>query len=201
MKSQKLIIIFSGFIALILGSYITFSESKQISESLYLNHNNQVDSNKNKIVNIGNLRFVLPSLWKQENPSNSMRLAQFLLPGKDENARLVVFFGIGGTIKENLDRWYKQFENENLKGKANRPIEWIENINNFEVTFTFLEGTYLKSNMRMTGPIEKMKNYALLAAIVNAPDGKYYFKTTGSVDILNDQKENFNKFIRSINSI
>ena len=201
MKSQNLILIFSGFIAFLLGSYIAFSESEEISEDLDLYHKNQIDSNKNKLINIGDLRFVLPNSWEQENPSNSMRLAQFLLPGKDKNARLVVFFGIGGTIRDNLQRWYKQFENENLEGDSNRPREWIENINNFDVNFTYLEGTYLKSNMRMNGPIEKMKDYALLAAIVSTPEGKYYFKTTGSVDILNEQKENFNKFIRSINSI
>lgn len=201
MNSQRLVIIFSGFIALILGSYITFSESKEIPDDLELYHKNQTNFDKNKLINIGELMFMLPESWEQESPSNSMRLAQFLLPGKNKNTRLVVFFGIGGTIGDNLERWYKQFEIENLEGESNRPIEWTENINNFDVTFTYLEGTYLKSNMRMTGPIEKMKNYALLAAIVDAPDGKYYFKTTGPLEILSKQKENFNKFIRSINSI
>ena len=201
MKPQKLIIFFSGFVALLLGSYITFSESEEISVSPKINQKNQVTPMNNKIINIGKLRFLLPESWKQENPSNSMRLAQFLLPGKDKNTRLVVFAGIGGTLKDNLDRWYKQFETENVEGKPNKPIEWTEKINNFDITFTYLEGTFLKSNMTMTGPVERMNNYALLAAIVNASSERYYFKITGSLEVLSKQKENFNMFIRSIDSI
>jgi len=201
MKQQKLIIIFSGFTAFMLGIYISFFEAKEISEDLVPSQKPQISTNENKFIDIGELRFVLPQSWEQENPSNSMRLAQFLLPDKDKNARLVVFSGIGGTIRDNLERWYKQFETGNLDGKSIKPIEWTENINNINVTFTYLEGTFLKSNMTMTGPVEKMKNYALLAAIVNAPSGQYYFKITGSLKVLSEQKENFNKFIRSINSV
>ena len=201
MKPQKLIIFFSGFVALLLGSYITFSEYEEVSGSPKINQKSQVTSMNNKIINIGKLRFLLPESWKQENPSNSMRLAQFLLPGKDKNTRLVVFAGIGGTVKDNLDRWYNQFETENVDGKLNKPIEWTEKINNFDITFTYLEGTFLKSNMTMTGPVERMNNYALLAAIVNASSERYYFKITGSLEVLSKQKENFNMFIRSIDSI
>ena len=122
MKPQNLIIIFSGFIAFILGIYISFFEAKEISEDLGSSQKPQVSINENKFIDIGDLRFVLPESWEQENPSNSMRLAQFLLPDKDKNARLVVFSGIGGTIRDNLERWYKQFETENLDGKSNKPI-------------------------------------------------------------------------------
>ena len=54
--------------------------------------------------------------------------------------------------------------------------------------------------MRMSEPIKKMKNFALLAAIISAAEGKYYFKITGPVEVLNKQKEEFNMFIRSIDS-
>ena len=55
--------------------------------------------------------------------------------------------------------------------------------------------------MTMTGPVERLNNYALLAAIVNASSERYYFKITGSLEVLSKQKENFNMFIRSIDSI
>ena len=202
MKPQNLIIGFSAFIAFLLGVYIYYSESETNidSDQYQVLSNKELTTNNNKSIRIGELKAHLPSSWTQENPSNSMRLAQFLLPGGDNDTRLVVFFGIGGTIRENLERWYNQFEVESIGNKSKKAIEWTENINSFDVIFTYLEGTYLKSNMRMSEPIKKMKNFALLAAIISAAEGKYYFKITGPVEVLNKQKEEFNMFIRSIDS-
>ena len=90
MKRQKLIIIFSGFTAFMLGIYISFFEAKEISEDLVPSQKPQISTNENKFIDIGELRFVLPQSWEQENPSNSMRLAQFLLPDKDKNALIMI---------------------------------------------------------------------------------------------------------------
>jgi hypothetical protein len=55
--------------------------------------------------------------------------------------------------------------------------------------------------MGMGGQKTEMPNYALLAAIVSAPDGLYYFKGTGPKSIMDSQKELFQQFIRSIEKL
>jgi hypothetical protein len=67
-----------------------------------------------------------------------------------------------------------------------------------DVTFSYVEGTYLKSSMGMGGTKTEMPNYALMAAIVSTPDGLYYFKGTGPKSTMDSHKVNFEIFIRSI---
>ena len=74
-----------------------------------------VNSNfkKENFITIGNLTVDVPDGWIQETPQSSMRLTQFKLPSKDSeynDAELSVFNAIGGTTQDNLDRWYKQFD-------------------------------------------------------------------------------------------
>ena len=67
-----------------------------------------------------------------------------------------------------------------------------------QVTFAYLEGTFLKSAMGMDELTTEMHDYALLAAIVSAPGGPYYFKGTGSVATMIEHKKMFKSFICSI---
>ena len=49
----------------------------------------------------------LPAGWKEETPTNQMRLAQFKIPkvGDDaEDAELIIFKGLGGSATANIDR-------------------------------------------------------------------------------------------------
>ena len=49
----------------------------------------------------------VPASWQREQPSSSMRLAQFRLPGEPEAHLVVYFFGAGqgGTVEMNVARW------------------------------------------------------------------------------------------------
>src|SRR5258707_14115182 len=67
---------------------------------------------KGTVVELDGLRSQAPAEWKEETPSNQMRFAQFKLPKhKDdkENAELVIFKGLGGSAKQNIERWKSQF--------------------------------------------------------------------------------------------
>jgi hypothetical protein len=70
-----------------------------------------------------------------------------------------------------------------------------------DVTFSYAEGTYLKSSLGMGGSKTEMPGYALLAAIVATQDGPYYFKGTGPKSTMDSQKEPFQQFIRSIEKL
>ena len=104
----------------ILSFYITMSETDR-----FKNPDNNITSTSMKIANrgveritlkdgynrIGNLQGVVPDGWMRENPSNSMRLAQFNISGKSERCELIIFSGIGGSVDANLNRWLGQFLN------------------------------------------------------------------------------------------
>ena len=67
-----------------------------------------------KEVAIKDLKLKLPANWKQEEPSNQMRLAQFKPPaaeGDEPKAELVIssFPGDGGGVDLNFKRWVDQF--------------------------------------------------------------------------------------------
>lgn len=75
-----------------------------------------------KEVKIEDITLKTPAGWKQEPPSNRLRLAQFKIPaveGDKDPAELVVssFAGGGGGIDPNLERWVKQFQSDGRKVK------------------------------------------------------------------------------------
>ena len=81
---------------------------------------------------------------------------------------------------------------------ANRVKHSAEIVNEMQVIFAYLEGTFLKSAMGMDELTTEMHDYALLAAIVSAPGGPYYFKGTGSAASMIKHKKMFKSFICSI---
>ena len=114
---------------------------------------------------------------------------------------MVVFSGIGGTIDANLERWYNQFKSESSRPISEFAVRSQEQVNGMDITFSSVEGTYIKSSMGMDGSKTEMPNYALLAAIISSPGGLYYFKGTGPRLTIMSQKDVFYQFIRSIDKL
>ena len=83
----------------ILSFYITMSETDRLK-----NPDNNITSTSMKIANrgveritlkdgysrIGNLQGVVPDAWMRENPSNSMRLAQFNISDKSNASAILI---------------------------------------------------------------------------------------------------------------
>src|SRR2546423_1096914 len=70
------------------------------------------DKQGDGVVNLGGVRSRTPATWKQEEPANRMRFAQFRLPrqkGDEHDAELVIFKDLGGSAKDNVKRWKAQF--------------------------------------------------------------------------------------------
>ena len=69
---------------------------------------------KGTTVEWAGMKSTTPADWKEETPSNKMRLAQFRLAkaeGDPEDAELALFASPGGgTIQQNLERQEKKFE-------------------------------------------------------------------------------------------
>jgi hypothetical protein len=137
---------------------------------------------KVKIVEVelkGGLKLKFPENWKSGKPDNSMRIAQFAIPaakGDKEEGELVLFFGFGGGVKANIDRWIGQFQS--AERKVNVKQGATETAQYFIVEIT---GTYNKSigkpRNRQTKPTSGSR---MLGVILGVEDkGLYFLKMTG----------------------
>src|SRR5688572_25123795 len=96
----------------------------------------------------GGLKSVTPVGWKEEAPSNTMRLTQFKLPkaeGDPEDAELAVFKfdkGASGGVEANLERQVKKFKPATGKDKVESKVEKTK-VGKIEATYQDVTGTFL----------------------------------------------------------
>jgi hypothetical protein len=95
MNHKILIILFAVFTGVLLGIYIIGNESNdaELSDANFkldnkptiqiANRGKPKVSLKRGYEQIGQLQAKVPQNWKRENPSSSMRIAQFILPGNN----------------------------------------------------------------------------------------------------------------------
>lgn len=152
---------------------------------------------------VAKLAWTLPEGWQEVRPKSRMRRAEFVLPkakGADE-ARLAVFHfpGEGGARMANVQRWIGQFKP--APGQKSEPKVEKSKVGSYAVTTVFHKGTYLQSmggTMMKRGTITERPGFALLAAIVQTPQGPWFFKATGPEATIEHNREAFNKFLQSI---
>ena len=132
-----------------------------------------------KKIKVGDIVMVVPNTWKQQPPSNRLRLAQFEIPAKGtdkESAELSVFnFGAGGTVVQQVDRWKGQF----LSAKREFSIEQGK-IELGDYVLVELAGTYKKP----TGPpvlrkTKEMPGARMLVVMIRTEKGNYFLKLVG----------------------
>lgn len=152
----------------------------------------------------GRLTYEAPEAWQREPVTSSMRKDQFALPAPVEDApaaELAVFyFGAGGAggIKANLDRWRSQFTDEegNPVGDDATHQENLE-ANGLNITVLELAGQYAGAAMGM-GQTETKENYGMIAAIVETPDGPWFFKAVGPQATVASHRDRFIAFLKTM---
>lgn len=143
---------------------------------------------------VSNLTFKRPPAWEWIESTSSMRAAQLLVPGgTDKNGVEVIFYyfgpGGGGGTQANVERWYGQFaDRKNEKSESTT-------VGKTKVTYVKAEGTY-QSGMP-GGAKTPMANYALLGAIIEAPDGSIFVKGTGPTAATKTAEAEFRKMVES----
>jgi len=152
-------------------------------------------------VDLGGLIGVVPKEWDAVTPSNSMRIAEYHLHGYggDEEGIITVFYfgpGQGGDTQANINRWIGQFQSE-----SQPPIsrQWSQRVSGMNVERLEVSGTYYVGTMS-GGTGESIDNYLLYAAIVESPNGSFFFKMTGQEAILEKHKESFERYISTLRS-
>jgi len=142
------------------------------------------------------LDFELPAAWPQSKPSSSMRIAQATIPGNAGSGELAVFYfgaGQGGGVDANIDRWVQQMDvssNESPKRDAFQ-------VGDFTINWVEVGGTLKAGSMGM-GPGSAQPNYRLLGAVVEGPQGPWFFKATGPDETMQAERPTFLAMLRTM---
>lgn len=131
-------------------------------------------------VKIQDITLKVPGDWKEEAPSNKLRLAQFQIApveGDKEGAELVVssFGGDGGGVDPNLKRWIGEFDANGRKVKVTKGQS-----TQGAYYLCDLTGTYNKRLGPFAGKATPIPGSRALEVILLVPDANIYFlKLTG----------------------
>ncbi len=142
-------------------------------------------------VKIAPLTLEVPASWKQQQPSNNLRLAQFSIgpaEGDTEPAELVISGPFGGSVAENVKRWVAQFQADGLEQKITQGES-----SQGKYIFAELSGTYLKPDgppiQRKTSPTPGYKTASVMLMVPEK--GNYFLKLTGPQKTVDEAIEGF----------
>ena len=192
MSNKNIIIVMTLIAGVVLVQLVSKDQPILLSNE---KENYIINNEESSLVRIGNLVALVPGSWTSTKPSSSMRLMEFQVGEKNSGASLAIFKNIGGTINNNLERWAGQFGYKLLDQDVKITTD---NINGIDFHIISVLGTYTNTmafRQKDSGP---KKDYRLLGAIANTPDGLYYFKMIGPDNIIQNQIEEFSYFIQSL---
>lgn len=153
---------------------------------------------KGKTVELAGMKSTTPADWKEEAPSNNMRMAQFKLPraeGDKADAELAVFVfpGGSGTAKANLDRQLAKFVEQGRKDKTEKVT-----VGGIEATYQDVSGTYKKKAFPMATDFTPVPDYRQLYVLFEAKDGKQYYMTLlGPAKTVEKHEKGFKEFLKN----
>ncbi len=158
------------------------------------------------VQDLGGITVQAPVAWKPETPSSGMRKAQYALEkakSDKEDATLVAYYfgqGQGGPVEDNLARWYGQFEQPDGSPSKDRARVSKRTVAGMPVTLVDVNGTYNEGSMNPMMPhgAEPRPGYRMLAAIVETPQGPYFFKLTGPMHTVERWEQSFDRFVDRI---
>lgn len=145
----------------------------------------------------------VPAGWQAQTPKSSMRKAEFVLPkaeGDSEDGLLIMYyFGTGGAgaIDANIARWKGMFST--AEGNA-VPDDQVKvsttESNGLKATLLDVTGRYTDA---MSGrPDRSGEDFRMLAAILDTPEGPYFFKAVGPAKTMAVHEKAFGEFIASM---
>lgn len=147
-----------------------------------------------------------PPGWERVEPSSRMRYAQYRLPrapGDSADGEVVVITfgaGQGGDTQSNLERWWGQVQQAD--GRATRDVAERQEFDagSFHVVLTDVAGRLggaMMPGMPGPAPIERGR---LTGAIVDTPQGAFFFKITGPDATVHAARPAFERMLRGIHA-
>ena len=138
------------------------------------------------------LTLVVPESWKQQQPSNRLRLTQFLVPANTagvDDSEVVVFPPLLGSIEQNIQRWIDQFASDGRQFKAVQG-----EAPQGKYILVELTGTYNKPDgPPVLGKTVPTPGYSMIGVILTAEKGNYFLKLVGPAESVKTELAAFRK--------
>jgi hypothetical protein len=154
----------------------------------------------------GSLKFTPPPGWEPRTASSTMRVAEFVLPGRDDaakSAELVIYYfgGSGGSVDANIQRWLGQMQQPDGKPSSAVAKRQTRTVNGLALTLIDVDGTYV-AEVR-PGATEKHNSpgFRMRTAVVETPRGPYYLKLVGPAATVAAWNASFDEFLGSLNFV
>ena len=158
-----------------------------------------------KRIEAAGLSFSVPTEWAEKQPKSMMRKAQFQIPATSpdtEAASLVLYYfgqNQGGSVDANLKRWEGQFEIPADATAADAKKVATQTVAGMNVTTFELTGTYVAPlSPRTPNQRHNKPNYSLFAAVVETPQGNFFFKIVGPTSTMKQSHQHFEHMIKSL---
>ena len=151
----------------------------------------------------GELHYKAPDGWVKEQPSSTMRVAQYKLPkteGDSEDALLVVYyFGAtqGGAVQANIDRWISQMQQPDGSASKDKAKTETMTVSGLKVTTVDLMGRYTAEMAPGSGKFYDNENYRLRAAVIETPKGNYFLKLVGPAKTMGRWDQAYTDYLKS----
>ena len=155
---------------------------------------------------LGPFTLEVPSGWVEQTPRSRMRQAQFALPragGDSEDGELTVFYfgmGQGGSTDANISRWIGQVGQPDGSSSRDKAKIRQSQVSGFRMTEVDVSGTLKASNMPGAPQRPARAGYRLLGAVLEGPQGPWFFKLVGPEKTISRWAGSFRQFIASAKS-
>jgi hypothetical protein len=148
----------------------------------------------------GKLSFTAPKEWTSKKPATRIVDVEFEIPAAegDERPGRMTVMGAGGSVKDNIDRWFGQFTQPGDKKTADVAKVEKLSIAGQEVHYVDVAGDYDDKPGPFV-PGVKRANYRMLAAIVVNKDlGQYFLKFYGPKETVAKNEKQFRTMLESM---
>jgi hypothetical protein len=165
------------------------------------------EDKKGTTVDLAGVKSTTPGGWKEEAPSNKLRLMQFKLPkaeGDPDDAELAIFKSPGGGgVQANLERQEKKFDLAGKKPEDAIKTEKLKFGGKFEGAYQDIQGTLLKKfpPFDPNAKITKVPDYRQIYVIFEVKDGDattvYSMTLLGPAKTVEKHKKAFDEWIKN----
>jgi hypothetical protein len=157
-------------------------------------------ADKGTVVEFDDLKSTTPASWKEDKNLKPLRFMQFVVPrakGDEADGDLSIFKGLGGSMKQNLERWRGQFLPP--EGKKADDIAKVEEfkVSGRDVMYVDIQGTYLDGPPMLPAAQKKKKpGYRMLAVHFDGADNAYHVKLIGPAKTVAEAKKGFDEWLK-----